>query len=112
MPPDNGKQLTQCELNLGLYFLRMVLALPYRAMKIFGGLVCFDSALYFIEPVRGFINNAGSLSQYDFINSVVDNFPLFVATQTGAMMAQDVNHSWTKTEPAENPILESRAAYP
>lgn len=76
----------------------LAMAMPFRAMKIFGGLVTCDSALYFLEPLRGYANAVGNFVQYDFINSVVDNAPLLVGSYAGAMMLQSINDDLCTTK--------------
>lgn len=76
----------------------LLMATPYRSLQFLGGVVTLDSSLYMLEPWRGYtsINAWGwpQKNEYDFINSVVDNFPLFAGTYAGSMMLQNVNDNW------------------
>lgn len=84
-----------------------LMATPYRPLQFFGSLVTLDSVLYFIEPWRGFIStNAAGLPQkneYDFINTVVDNYSLYAGCYTGALAVEDVNSAFENASKAESP---------
>jgi hypothetical protein len=77
-----------------------LMALPFRTTKFIGSMITFDSALYFSGIARGYqtidVDGKPVLHQYDFINSIVDNFPLFVNTYAGATIANDLNKAWAK----------------
>jgi len=75
----------------------LMMALPFRATKFLGSMIVFDSSLYMLEPVRGYAT-AQDFVQYDFINSVADNFPLFCNTYAASLIAQNINDNWAKDE--------------
>lgn len=80
----------------------LLMATPYRPLQIFGGMVTLDSSLYMLQPWRGYttVDPWGWVQkhEYDFINSVVDNYPLFAGTYAGAMMIESINDNWTENE--------------
>lgn len=81
----------------------LLMAAPSRSLKFFGSLVCFDSALYFLSAFRGYVVSipywGDKVYQYDFINSVVDNFPLFAGTYAGANILQNINSAFDEKKP-------------
>jgi hypothetical protein len=80
----------------------LLMATPYRSLQFFGGMVTLDSSLYMLAPWRGYTSiNALGLPQkneYDFINSVVDNYSLFAGGYAGSMMLQNINDNWVKED--------------
>jgi hypothetical protein len=50
---------------------------PFRALKIYGSMVTFDSALYMISPSRGF-SLGYRFENFDFQNIVVNNISTYV----------------------------------
>lgn len=94
---------TDMRLHHSFYGLALM-ATPYRPLQYFGSLVTLDSALYFIEPWRGYISmNAAGLPQkneYDFINTVVDNYSLYAGCYTGALALEDVNNAFDNASKA------------
>jgi hypothetical protein len=67
-------------------------------------MVVMDSLSYIIAPLRGGINSRGRFEKYDFINVIVDHFPLFFNGYVTAGLLENVNASWAKdTEEKNNP---------
>lgn len=79
-----------------------LMATPYRPLQFFGSLVTLDSALYFIEPWRGYISTTAAglpqKNEYDFINTVVDNYALYAGTYAGALALEDANNTFERIE--------------
>lgn len=73
----------------------IMMALPWRASKILGSLITFDSTLYMVASHRGYpeIDAYGRsvLRNYDFINLIADNFRCFCNTYSAAVVAQDLS---------------------
>jgi len=82
-------------LHHSFYGLAMM-ALPSKTAKFLGSLITFDSSLYMLEPVRGFPNIYNTISGYDFINSIVDKFPLFINTYVPALIVENINKNIAK----------------
>lgn len=77
------------EMRIHHSFLGLILmALPFRAMKFIGSAITFDSALYMFSPARG---------NFDFMNILWGNFPLYAGTESGAMLAEGINDAWEKS---------------
>lgn len=76
-------------------------ALPFRATKILGSIITFDSSLYAIAPKRGYM--AGDrFHEYDFINLIIDKFSLFFNGYNAAIIANDINNQFkVKSEPCK-----------
>ncbi len=85
------------------FFGLLMMAAPSRPVQFLGSAITLDSALYALAPLRGYshINALGvkTFRQYDFINSILDNGPLFAGSYAGAMMLENVNKNWTQTAP-------------
>jgi hypothetical protein len=66
-------------------FIGLLLQLsPFRALRALGGMITLDSALYFLAPIRGGLEQLpGGVSrffQYDFQNIIVDNLNRYLST--------------------------------
>lgn len=74
------------EMRLHHSFLGLILmALPFRSMKFIGTAITFDSSLYMFSPHRG---------NFDFMNILWGNFPLYAGTLSGAMLAEGINDTY------------------
>ena len=68
----------QHEMRLHHSFYGLALmALPSRPAKILGSMITLDSSLYMLAPIRGGFTTAGRFVSFDFINIIVNRFPLF-----------------------------------
>lgn len=85
----------------------LLMTTPSRPLRMFGGAVCFDSALYMIEPLRGYwsIDSWGirHFNQYDFINTVVDKPAVYAGGYAGSLMLENVNNNWTEKKAKDLP---------
>lgn len=92
---------TDMRLHHSFYGLLMM-ATPFRSLQFLGTVVSLDSALYILAPLRGYtsVDALGftRFNQYDFINTIVDNYPLYAGAYAGALIAQNINDNW-KEEP-------------
>ena len=75
-----------------------LMAAPSRSLQFLGGVMTFDSSLYAISPFRGYVTGIDH-HQYDFMNSVVEHYPLFHAAYTGAIITQSANDSLEEKPP-------------
>lgn len=97
---NNDMRLHHSFLGLSLMLL------PSRTAKILGTMITFDASLYMLEPLRGAPQANGTFLEYDFMNVIVDNFPLFFEGMMGAALLGDINDNWSKTpkkEPKQAP---------
>jgi hypothetical protein len=85
-------------LRLHHSFIGLLLqATPWRAVKIFGSVVTFDSFLYIFAPLRGcpvpplVPGGPELLTSYDFMNTVVDNLAFMLNGLTGSSFVQELN---------------------
>jgi hypothetical protein len=73
----------------------LLMAAPSRTLKMFGTMATFDSALYMLAPLRGYWGTTPwgtpHFHEYDFINIVVDNVPLFAAGYASSMILENIN---------------------
>lgn len=80
-----------------------LMATPYRPLRFLGGMVTLDSALYFLEPWRGYISVDGwgwsHHNEYDFINTIVDNYPLYAGTYAASLLIENINDVWDGRSP-------------
>ncbi len=73
----------------------ILMALPSRTAKIFGSFVTFDSILYAVaNPRGGFLN--GKFVEYDFINTVLEQFKLFLALFSASLIVESISASIKK----------------
>ncbi len=86
----------EMRLHHSFYGLAMM-ALPSRTAKILGSAITFDASLYMLEPLRGGYVAPGDFVRYDFINIIVDRFPLFFKGYTAASIAENVNDNWSES---------------
>lgn len=93
---------TDMRLHHSFYGLLMMTA-PYRSLRMLGGIICFDSALYMLAPLRGYttVNSWGypHFNRYDFINTIVDNPSLYANGYAGSLMLENINDHWTEEKP-------------
>jgi hypothetical protein len=84
---------------------------PWRPVKVFGCVITFDSFLYMFSPVRGcllppsFPGGPQNLSSYDFMNTVVDNFPLAINGLVSTSVIQELNSLLPEKEATPVPKL-------
>jgi hypothetical protein len=87
----------------------LMMALPSRPLRFLGSIITFDSLLYMIEPWRGYTTvvplSSPKNHQYDFINSIVDNYALFAGGYAGAGILQNINDSLKEEEKKKNQIM-------
>jgi hypothetical protein len=72
-------------------FIGLILQLaPWRSVRFFGSVITFDSSLYFITPKRGLFDpiTGRQLVNADFMNVVLDNFPLLLTGLTAMCLLQ------------------------
>jgi hypothetical protein len=66
--------------------------MPLDALKIFGGMITFDSSLYWFSPFRGYLDpykpSKNKLVQFDFMDIFIENWQALVATLTAASVVQ------------------------
>lgn len=86
----------QMRLHHSFYGL-LLMAAPSRPLRALGGMVTLDSALYMLAPLRGYASvdawGDTQFNQYDFINTIVDNYALYAGTYAGALMLENINES-------------------
>ncbi len=87
------------EMRIHHSFLGLILmALPFRTMKWIGSAITFDSSMYMFMQNR---------SNFDFMNILWGNFPLFVGTESAAILAEGINDQWEKeSKPSPCPRLD------
>ncbi len=83
----------------GLIFM----ALPFRPIQFIGSLITLDSSLYMFSAARGGYA-AGTFHSYDFMNVVVDKFPLFCQGYSAALIGQAVNDEWERPSKKEKAV--------
>lgn len=77
------------ELTLHHSILGLILQLaPSQAVRTFGSFVTLDSFMYVFSNQRGFSNEKGSFSNYDYMNAVYAQFPLVVQGLVGMTVLQ------------------------
>jgi len=74
------------EMRLHHSFLGLILmALPFRTMKWIGSVITLDSSMYMLMKNR---------HDFDFMNILWGNLPLFVGTESAAILAEGINDSY------------------
>jgi len=75
---------------------------PWDSVKAFGCFITFDSSLYFVNNKRGFKDNFGSFTQYDFMNSVVDRMSFVLTALTAMCLLEKITDYFFKTKKKKN----------
>lgn len=76
------------QMRLHHSFIGLALGLaPWRSVRMLGAFISIDSLLYAFSTVR--VDAAGA--SYDFMNTIGNNFTLFLASMRAAAVIEDIN---------------------
>lgn len=85
---------TEMRLHHSFYGL-LLMSTPYKPLQMLGSMVCFDSALYMLQPLRGYtsVNSFGfpQFHSYDFINTIVDTPSPYASGYASSLILENIN---------------------